>query len=291
MAGGMARRLERLEGDYRREAVKRIEEARASIARIVMAAAKEKGFKPTRRNMDKLYALVDGEYAELETGLREWSRELVNQGVLAGLEEAAKATDKDEEKLVKFSEEFARRVFEIISPGNESQLAGVLTKKMKETDLANLRKAQRDTERQAALEGWSSGRKVRELKARWVELSGDMEEAKFTDASGRTWDTDAYVRMIVNTTAERTRREGFMEGLVKNGDDLVRVSIVDGETCDVCAEWDGRILSISGTDTRFPSYEEAAAAGMFHPNCRCRLERVDPEWDAEDIEEQANGGG
>ena len=82
-----------------------------------------------------------------------------------------------------------------------------------------------------------------------------------------------------------------MEGLVKNGDDLVRVSIVDGETCDVCAEWDGRILSISGTDTRFPSYEDAAEAGMFHPNCRCRLERVDPEWDAEDIEEQANGGG
>ena len=280
-------RLERVESDYRREALRRIEAARANVARIVMAAAREKGLKITGRNRDKLYALIDGEYAKLEVGLRDWSRELVGQGVLTGMEEAAKATDADAKKLTKFSKDFAERVFEIISPGNESQLAGVLTKKMCETDLSNLRKAQRDMERQAALEGWDSGRKVRELKSRWMELAGDMEEAHFTDASGRTWDTDTYLNMLVSTTAERTRREGFMEGLARNGDDLVRVAIVDGEACDVCEEWDGRILSISGADGRFPSYEDAVADGMFHPNCRCRLERVDQEWDAEEIEEQA----
>ncbi len=291
MSGGLEKRLERIEGDYRVEAAKRIKEARSRVARIVMAAAREKGLKIAGRNRDRLYALIDGEYAKLEIVLREWSADLVADGVRAGLAEARDVLRKEDgAELTKFSRELAERVFDIISPGNESQLAGVLTKKMRETDLANLRKAQRDMERQAILEGWDSGRKVRELKSRWVELAGGMEEAKFTDASGRTWDTDTYVEMLVNTTAERTRREGFMEALAQNGDDLVRVAIVDGEACDVCGRWDGRILSISGADGRFPSYEDAVADGMFHPNCRCRLERVDPEWDAEEIESQAGKG-
>ena len=284
-------RLERIETDYRAEALDRIKTARQNVARIVTAVAREKGLKLTGRNRDRIYRLIDGEYAKLEVGLREWSQELVAKGVRAGLAEARDALRKEDgAELTQFSRELAEQVFEIISPGNESQLAGVLTKKMKETDLSNLRKAQRDMERQAVLEGWDRGRKTRELKSRWAELAGDMEDAKFTDASGRTWDTDTYLKMLVNTTAQRTRREGFMEGLARNGDDLVMVSITDGETCDKCAEWDGKILSISGADKRFPSYEDAVAAGMFHPNCRCRLDRVDEEWDADEIEAQANGG-
>lgn len=287
----MAKRLERIEGDYRKEALERIKAARRSIGRIVSAAARDKGLKLTGRNRDKLYALIDGEYAKLEIGLRSWSKELVGEGVKAGFEEAMAALgDVDGAKLTKFDKKLAEQVFELISPGNESQLAGVLTRKMSETDLTNLRRAQRDTERQAILEGWDSGRKARELKMRWGEMAGGMEEAKFVDASGRTWDTDAYVDMLVNTTAERTRREGYMEGLAKNGDDLVKVVAADGEMCDVCAEWDGKILSISGADSRFPSYQDAVDEGMFHPNCRCRLERVDLEWDADEIEAQAGGG-
>lgn len=291
MSGGMEKRLERIEGDYRAEALRRIKEARRNIGRLISAIAREKGLKITGRNRDKLYALIDGEYAKLEIGLRSWSKELVGDGVKAGFEEAMAALkDVDGAKLTKFDKGLAEQVFEIISPGNESQLAGVLTKKMRDTDLANLRMAQRDTERQAILEGWDSGRKARELKMRWGELAGGMEEAKFTDASGRTWDTDDYVKLLTRTTAERTRREGYMEGLAKNGDDLVKVVAANGEACETCADWDGRILSISGADTRFPSYQDAVDDGMFHPNCRCRLERVDLEWDADEIEAQAEGG-
>lgn len=291
MSGGMEKRLERIEGDYRAEALRRIKEARRNIGRLISAIAREKGLKITGRNRDKVYALIDGEYAKLEIGLRSWSKELVGDGVKAGFEEAMAALkDVDGAKLTKFDQKLAEQVFEIISPGNESQLAGVLTKKMRDTDLANLRMAQRDTERQAILEGWDSGRKARELKMRWGEMAGGMEEAKFTDASGRTWDTDDYVKMLTRTTAERTRREGYMEGLTKNGDDLVKVVAADGDACETCADWDGRILSISGADTRFPSYQDAVDDGMFHPNCRCRLERVDLEWDADEIEAQAEGG-
>ena len=56
----MEKRLARIEGDYRKEALERIKEARRNIGRIVSAAARDKALKLTGRNRDKLYALIDG---------------------------------------------------------------------------------------------------------------------------------------------------------------------------------------------------------------------------------------
>ena len=265
-------RLESIEDQYKADAIRQIAEARQRIARIVTAAAKDSGFKITGRNRDKLYGLVDAEYAKLEIGLRNWSKELVADGVKGGMEEAKRELENAlgesvKDDLTKFSRQYAEDVFKIISPGNESQLAGVLTGKMSAADLSNLRKAQRDVFRQAALEGWTAKRKERELKDRWQLLAGGMEEATFTDAAGKEWDTDTYVNMLTRTTSARVWRDGYAESLVRHGDDLARVENVDGEACDVCQAWDGVIVSISGGDKDFPSYQQAIDAGVFHPNC------------------------
>lgn len=284
-------RLQSIEDGYRKDALKLIAEARKRIAKIVTAAARDEGFKITGRNRDKLYALVDGEYAKLEIGLRNWSKALVTDGVKGGTEQANKDLvaafgESVEKDLTKFSRSYAEEVFKIISPGNESQLAVVLTRKMTETDLGNLRKAQRDVFRQAAVEGWSARRKERELKDRWQLLAGGMEEATFTDAGGKVWDTGDYVNMLTRTTAARVWRDGYAEGLFQHGDDLMRVENVDNEACEICQAWDGVIVSISGGDKDFPSYQQAIDAGVFHPNCRCMCARIDPEMDADDIARQ-----
>lgn len=280
-------RLDRIEGEFRKEALSMITDARRRIARIVHAAARDGGFKIGGRNRDKLYALVDGEYAKLEIGLRNWSKNLVSRGVEGGLAQAqadlASAMGEDAPGgLTRFSRQYAEDVFRIISPGNESQLAGTLTKKMTDADLSNLRKAQRDVFRQAALEGWSAKRKERELKNRWDLLAGGMDAAKFTDAGGKVWDTDQYVNMLTRTTSARVWRDGYAEGLAKNGDDLMRIVNADGEACAICQAWDGIIVSISGADGDFPSYQGAIDAGWGHPNCMCLCERIDPEYDAEE---------
>ncbi len=63
----------------------------------------------------------------------------------------------------------------------------------------------------------------------------------------------------------------------------MRVSRGGDPTCRLCAPWEGTILSISGRDSRFPSYEQARRAGCFHPNCVHTLEYADEAADAEEF--------
>lgn len=55
---------------------------------------------------------------------------------------------------------------------------------------------------------------------------------------------------------------------------MVRVT-VSGHCCEKCAEWENRLLSISGKTKGLPTVEEATAAGLFHPNCTHSLNEVD----------------
>lgn len=280
--------LTRVEGKYQDDALHLIAETRKKIARIIHAAARDNSYKITGRNRDKLYAQIDAEYARLEIELRRWSKDLVAEGAEIGADDAngdLLETFGEGAKggLLQFSRNYAEQIFEIISPENESQLAGVFTTKMKTSDLGALRKIQRDVERQASLEGWSAKVKEREIKDKWDLYSGGMNEARFIDNAGKEWDTKTYVNMLTRTTAQRVSRDGYMESLIHHGDDLVRIAITDTTACDRCLAWDGLILSISGADKDFPSYQDALDAGVFHPNCRCRVERVDPEDDEDEV--------
>src|SRR5699024_528383 len=62
------------------------------------------------------------------------------------------------------------------------------------------------------------------------------------------------------------KREASMNTQQQMGEDLVRVD-VHFPTCSLCAPWQGRILSISGGSTKYPSTSEARADGLWHPNC------------------------
>jgi|GEM_PF-5945334 len=83
-------------------------------------------------------------------------------------------------------------------------------------------------------------------------------------------------------------RHGKSDTLTKNGDDLAIVQNADGEACEICQAWDGVIISITGEDANYPSYQQSLNAGCFHPNCRCMAERVDETIDKEDIKRQAD---
>jgi hypothetical protein len=47
------------------------------------------------------------------------------------------------------------------------------------------------------------------------------------------------------------------------------------------------IVSISGANEKFPSYQEAIDGGMFHPNCDCLSRRVDDDIDKVNIAAQS----
>jgi len=56
----------------------------------------------------------------------------------------------------------------------------------------------------------------------------------------------------------------------QNGRDLVYVSN-HAEECPLCRPWEGRVLSISGGSSKYPSVSDARANGLFHANCRHSL--------------------
>lgn len=89
----------------------------------------------------------------------------------------------------------------------------------------------------------------------------------FVDKAGRGWDLASYTEMAMRTGTANAARQGQMDRLQAMDHDLVIVSDAPQE-CPLCAPWEGRVLSISGKDSRYPSVAEAEAAGLHHPNCR-----------------------
>lgn len=105
----------------------------------------------------------------------------------------------------------------------------------------------------------------------------------FIDKSGRSWDLASYAEMSTRTAAAQASVQGHLDKLVENGEDLVIVSDAP-EECELCAPFEGEVLSISGdsvgevtgedldgnpvTVTVEYSMDDAIAEGLFHPNCR-----------------------
>ena len=115
----------------------------------------------------------------------------------------------------------------------------------------------------------------------------------FVDKSGRSWNLKTYSEMATRTVSARARVDGTLNRFQQNGEDLVVVS-AHAESCPICDPWEGRILSISGDNERYPSVSEAEADGLFHANCTHNTtlwvegltEKPEPVDSAENYEER-----
>lgn len=113
----------------------------------------------------------------------------------------------------------------------------------------------------------------------------------FVDRAGRSWELTSYAEMAVRTSAGRAQVSGTLDRFTAAGRDLVIVSDAPGE-CEVCRDWEGRVLSISGGTPGYPTVAAATAGGLFHASCRHSLglwvpgvsremgRTADPEGDA-----------
>lgn len=88
----------------------------------------------------------------------------------------------------------------------------------------------------------------------------------FVDRSGRHWSMESYAEMATRTAAGHAQVEGTLDRFEAAGRDLVIVSDAPQE-CSKCRPWEGKVLSVSGTDPRYPSVAEATSSGLLHANC------------------------
>lgn len=97
----------------------------------------------------------------------------------------------------------------------------------------------------------------------------------FVDKAGKHWTAPSYAEMAVRTAAQNAARQGHSDKLVSAGKDLVIISS-HGASCDICAPWEGRVVSLSGNDSKYPSMADAQADGLMHPNCKHRSSLYTP---------------
>jgi hypothetical protein len=88
----------------------------------------------------------------------------------------------------------------------------------------------------------------------------------FVDKAGHEWDMRRYAKVLAQETTNQSFRQGTINRLQEKGHDLVRLSSHSG-SCPRCTPFEGRTFSLTGTDSEFPSIEEARGGGVFHVGC------------------------
>jgi hypothetical protein len=120
-----------------------------------------------------------------------------------------------------------------------------------------------------------AGADVASISAQIADLLQENGISALVDAAGRAWAPDTYANMLVRTQLMIARNSGMMNAQTAVGNDLVEVSS-HGAT-DVCGDWEGEILSITGNTPGYSTVDEATDDGLFHPNCQHSLDSVDPD--------------
>lgn len=112
---------------------------------------------------------------------------------------------------------------------------------------------------------------LKEQKKISAEIAADLQEKGitfFTDKIGRKTPIEKYVRMRVFTDSVTIQRTSYFVRAIQYGVDLVRIVHLNiHPTCELCAPFEGKILSINGDESGYMTIEQAENYGLFHNNC------------------------
>jgi len=270
---GRIRKLRAKEAMGSRELQSKLLRAQQRIADKIEKATEAPRKLLIARNRDGVYADMLSVYDVLAREIDAWIHDSVavvsqdwHKEAVTDIKRAI-GNEQLGSTLLKFDRERVKTYSEMISPENEKHIAAVFTKSMAEQEIKHLRNATISVIREASIEGLSANEIQKRIQERWNKLARSVRHDRFVDRSGRTWNNADYLRMLTRTTMQRVSRDSYIDTLAKHGDDLVRVVNV-GETCPICTAWNGLILSSSGANAdKYPTYQQAMDAGMFHPNC------------------------
>lgn len=105
------------------------------------------------------------------------------------------------------------------------------------------------------------------------QLRAKMENGQFISINGRNYRPDKYAELLARTRTREATSQGTINTALRYGVDLMQWDS-HSEICEYCAQFAGRVYSISGQDGDFPQLTEQPP---LHPNCRCTIEPVTRE--------------
>lgn len=267
-----------------RDMLRAVYRANANVRALIDRAVAEADMQRSAARRDALYRRIAATYGELAHGLDEHLKTMTGTVAHKSADMASKAAGT---AVARYDAARLERYWQYVTPANSGSLAAVYTESMTDQAITALRQAFIETYRQASVEGLTANEASRELKRRWAEAAGDQATHRFIDRSGRPWENARYLQMLARTTAQRVARDSYIDRLTEMGYKLARISDDGDADCEVCAAWEGVIVLIAGRQGAFPTWGQAKAAGVGHPNCLHTVLFVDPEADRAEIERQA----
>ena len=96
-------------------------------------------------------------------------------------------------------------------------------------------------------------------------LRAQLGEERFLVINGRNYQPAKYAELLARTRTREATSNGTINTALRYGVDLVQWDS-HAEICEYCAQFAGRVYSISGADNQFPQLTEKPP---LHPNCRC----------------------
>lgn len=129
-----------------------------------------------------------------------------------------------------------------------------------------LGKAIRNLITEKMAEGLIGGKALRTVRQTIKGILLEEGLDALVDKGGHSWSLDRYSEMLFRTKAVEARNRGLANRMAENDYDLVQVS--NHGATDVCREWEGKILSVSGRTPGYPTVSDSEAGGLFHPNCK-----------------------
>lgn len=269
--------------------------ARKRVERKIDQASRNPKISSSISERNNLYKAISGVYESLSGQLDAWTERLVKRAMSdfhrRGWDDLG---EPDSASITKFSQKHLADYFRIVNPDtakNFTAVSGAHIKqmgRMRESDITQLREAFVEEFRINQVTGGTARELQKAMEGRFSKIAADGTNSwQFMDRGGRTWKNSNYFNMVTRTANREIANQAYMDTVIEAGGDLASIE-GGGNPCPKCARWRGVIVSISGADNRFPSYADAKAAGVFHPNCVCQVSYVDPDINADDVEAQAN---
>lgn len=97
------------------------------------------------------------------------------------------------------------------------------------------------------------------------EFRKRLEAEQLITINGRNYRPDYYSRLVARTRFVEASNRATLNTSLQYGVDLVQVSVHAQDVGDPCAQYQGKIYSISGGDPDFPPLE---VSPPYHPHCK-----------------------
>jgi len=115
-------------------------------------------------------------------------------------------------------------------------------------------------------QAYATGMTRQQASKRVLQVLQEKGLFAYTDVRGRKWAPEDYAEMIARTLPREVYQLGHHNRLIELDRDLVKVT-GHRNPCPACRGWEGRVLSVSGKTTGYPTLADARATGYNHPRC------------------------